>query len=119
MAWAQNDTGTFSSTVDTTKRDFDSALGGSGSGPYDTDVVAFLELDVNNMAAGDTIEVWVLSETVSTARLELLVEITGVQTDGKVRTVPLMLHDGWVFQFVQPAGSSRSFTWAVWADTLA
>lgn len=118
MAWAQHDTGTFNSTVDSTKREFDDELGGALTGPSDTDAITILELDVNNMAAGDSIQVWLRSETVTTARDELLAELVGVQTDGKIRTSPFLVHDGWVFVFVQPAGSSRSFTWATWADTL-
>lgn len=117
MAWALIDSGTFSSTVDATKRDFDTALSGSASAPVDTDCVAVLELDVNNMAMADQVEVWLLSETTTTARLELVLELANVQTDGKVRTSPFFVHDGWAFQFVHPVGTSRSFTWAIWAQS--
>lgn len=118
MAWAAFDSGTFNSTVDNTRRNLDVDLGGSQNGPFDTDAIIILEIDVNAVAMGDQIGLWLLSETTSTGRVEQLASLANVQTDGKVRTSPFLVHDGWVFQFVQPAGSSRSFTWAVWADTL-
>lgn len=108
MAITEYSTGTYNPGSTTT-------TWASQDGPETADGAIQVFVDLNELVAGDTVEVRVLEKVLSTstARVVWTASFSGVQAEPNFASPVLLLMHGWSLEMRQTAGTVRDFDWSI------
>ncbi len=112
MAFAQHASGTQAATIDTEHT--------LGTDPDLTDGVFAIKIDVTNMAAGDVLLIRGYEKVTGTGDTQvsnILMSLSGVQTNKGPYSIPELLIHGWKYTLEQTDGTGRSFDWSIRSST--
>jgi hypothetical protein len=84
-------------------------------GPETADGAIQIFIDLNELTAGDTVEMRLLEKTLSTstARAVWSMSATHAQAEPVFASPVLLLMHGWSFEMRQTAGTVRDFDWSI------